>query len=51
MIDESNACVDCVGYDIINVSIKYCTNEVNEIKLLELRLRVLQNNKLFPINF
>ncbi len=51
MIDEGNPCVDCVGYDIINVSIRYCTNEINEIKLLQLGLKVLQNNKIFPINF
>jgi hypothetical protein len=43
--------VECVGYDIINASTRYCTNEINEIKLLQLGLRVLQNNKLFPINF
>ncbi len=51
MINEGNACVDCVGYDIINMSMRYCINEVNEIKLLQLGLRVLQNNKLFPIKF
>jgi hypothetical protein len=32
VIDEGNAsCVDWVGYDVINVSIGYCTDEVNEI--------------------
>jgi hypothetical protein len=32
VIDEGNACVGWVGYDIINVSIGYCIDEVNEIK-------------------
>jgi hypothetical protein len=30
-LDEGNECI-WVGYDIVNVSIGYCTNEVYEIK-------------------
>jgi len=32
VIDEGNACVDWVGYDIVNVFIGYCTNKVDEIE-------------------
>ncbi len=44
--DESNACVSWVGQYIVNVSIGYCTDEVDEIKYLQLGLKVLQNNKM-----
>jgi hypothetical protein len=30
--DESNAYVNWVGYYIVNVSIGYCIDEINEIK-------------------
>ncbi len=30
--DESDACVNWVGYDIVNMSIGYCIGELNEIK-------------------
>jgi hypothetical protein len=30
--DEGNACVNWVGYYIVNVFIGYCTDEINEIK-------------------
>jgi hypothetical protein len=30
--DEGNACVNWVQHDIINVSIGYCKDEINEIK-------------------
>jgi hypothetical protein len=45
--DEGNACVNWVGYYIINMSIGYCTNEINEIKVVTTRPTwVLQNNKM-----
>jgi hypothetical protein len=28
--DEGNACVNWVGYYVANVSIGYCTNEIND---------------------
>jgi hypothetical protein len=31
VINEGNACVGWVGYDIINVSTWYCIDEINEI--------------------
>ncbi len=31
-LDEGNACMIWVGYDIVNVSIGYCMDEVYEIK-------------------
>jgi hypothetical protein len=31
-LNEGNTCMIWVGYDIVNVSIGYCTNEVYEIK-------------------
>jgi len=30
--DEGNACVNWVGYYIVNVPIRYCMDEINEIK-------------------
>jgi hypothetical protein len=31
-LDEGNACVDWVGYYIVNVSIRYHTDEMDAIK-------------------
>jgi hypothetical protein len=43
--DEGNACVNWVGYYIVNVSMGYCTNEVNDIVTTR-PTWVLQNNKM-----
>jgi hypothetical protein len=44
--DEGNACVNWVGYYIVNVSIGYWPDEINEIKVVMTRPTwVLQNNK------
>jgi hypothetical protein len=36
--DEGNACVNWVGYYIVNLFIGYCMDEINEIKYLQLGL-------------
>jgi hypothetical protein len=43
--DEGNACVNWVGYDMINMSIRYCIVQLDDIKY-NLGMKVLHNNKI-----
>jgi len=40
--DESDACVNWVGYDIVNVSIEYCIIQLDDMKN-SLGMKVLHN--------
>jgi len=43
--NEGNVDVNMVGYDIINVSIRYCIVQLDDMKY-NLDMRVLHNNKI-----
>jgi len=44
-LDEGNACVNWVGYDIVNVSIGYCIIQLDDMKY-NLNMRVLHKTKI-----
>jgi hypothetical protein len=44
-LDKSNACVNWVGYDIVNVSIGYCIVQLNDMKY-NLGMRVLNKTQI-----
>jgi len=44
-LDEGNACVNWVGYDIVNVSIGYCIIQLDDMKY-NLNMRVFHTTQI-----
>jgi hypothetical protein len=44
-LDKGDACVNWVGYDIVNVSIRYCIVQLNKMKY-NLGMKVLHKTKI-----